>query len=169
MDPDHPTTNRVVCEFVGQPLLTGKSFTYSSYEEQVRKNSAHQVTSTNWYGADSRLHLTAGFTSVGKNTDTQVWISVELDQTFIVKMAMFMPLLHCCNDRHNTAIIRVGFKAGLDQPVCGRLYSHFSDPKLYTIPCTSLIRGTFVTLELHKRHPTLGVFVTKFGAFGLPV
>ena len=169
MDPPNTNVGSVVCEFVGEPLLTGKSFTYSSYVEEVRLANGDKVTSTDWYSGGSHKHTVSGFASIKTSTEKQVWIAVELDRTFFVKMAVFMPRLECCNDRHTAAIVRVGFKSGLDQPVCGRLDSKFPDPKLYTIPCTLMTRGSFVTLELHRAFSGLEVYLTKFGAFGIPV
>ena len=169
---DH--TGRVAefsCEFVGQPLLVGKTFIYSSYSTNHQSYSA-KVTSTEWYSQEPLdIHAAYGWVSAATDLDLNPWIAVELDQEFIVKMAVFMPMPNDCCRKYRTdlAIVRVGNAPGLNQPVCGHLDSQFVNNKFNYIHCTSLIKGTFVTLQMHKVHPKRNVHVSKFAAFGIPV
>ena len=159
------TVPAIYCEFVGQPLLTGKPARYSTLEDNWEKH-INALTSNNWYSANVNNYAAGGWSSRVSNEDAKPWLSVHMGRAYVVKMVIFMGQLDCCKGYIGAATARVGYRAdGENQPICAHYESTFAHNSINFMPCLTLIKGTFVTIHFHKiRHP--GMRVPKIGAFG---
>ena len=157
---DHEV-DRYFCEFVGQPLLKGRDFTYSTHRFAWESKKA-DVTSSQWGWNQPEIYNNFGWHSFTGDVDP--WMAFYLDKPYVVKLAVVMPLLRCCQNNKGLTV-RVGYTAGTKQPVCGHLDNYMTDKKPFYIPCTRLIKGDTITFQGHKKDEK-GAAIARVEVFG---
>ena len=171
LDTNTLTVDSYICEFVGQPLLVGRPVLHSSMEPTwENKGYLEKFVGTDWFSANVINYSGRGWQSKRKSFDPEPWVSVDMGRTFIVKLVVFMSRLDCCRNSIAGATVRVGYRPdGINQPICAHFDTGFKDQNLNFMPCTTLIKGTFVTIQFHLIETQYGpASFPKLGAFGFP-